>query len=159
MVTRCIYANNDGLKDERPTSNVQRRTSNNDVAPLSNLISFVFINLISNLEYLFLILLSPSTPLRAVSLLKIPSLSRWSNGRFDNRNRYRTSPVSFFKMIRLLRHLFSHSTFDVGRSMFDVHPFSVRCSFLSVNLSVLRRKNKLALMRITLWDETFGATP
>ncbi len=32
----------------------------------------------------------------------------------------------FFKMIRLLRHLFSHSAFDVGRSMFDVHPFSVR---------------------------------
>jgi hypothetical protein len=28
-------------------------------------------------------------------------------------------------MIRLLRHLFSHSTFDVGRSMFDVHFFSV----------------------------------
>ena len=32
-----------GLKDERPTSNVQRRTSNNDVATLLNLISFVFV--------------------------------------------------------------------------------------------------------------------
>ena len=31
-----------GLKDEHPTSNVQRRTSNNDVAPLRNLISFVY---------------------------------------------------------------------------------------------------------------------
>ena len=26
---------------------------------------------------------------------------------------------------------FSHSKFDVGRSMFDVHPFSDRCSFFS----------------------------
>ena len=31
-----------GLKDERRTSNVQRRTSNNDVAPLRKLISFVY---------------------------------------------------------------------------------------------------------------------
>ena len=31
----------------------------------------------------------------------------------------------FFKMIGLFRHLFSHSTFDVGRSMFDVHFFPV----------------------------------
>ena len=58
-----------GLKDEHPTSNVQRRTSNNDVASLRNLISFVYY-------------------------------------------------FCFF--------IFSHSTFDVGRSMFDVHPFSVR---------------------------------
>jgi hypothetical protein len=34
---------------------------------------------------LFLFFLSPSTPLRAASLLKIPSLSRWSKGRFDTR--------------------------------------------------------------------------
>ena len=59
-------------------------------------------------------LFSPSTPLRAVSL---------SNGRFDTRHRYQNSPVRFFKMLRLLRHLFSHSKFDVGRSMFDVHLF------------------------------------
>ena len=39
-----------GLKDEHRTSNVQRRTSNNDVAPLRNLISSVFINTMSNLE-------------------------------------------------------------------------------------------------------------
>jgi len=31
-----------GLRDERPTSNVQRRTSNNDVAPLRHLFSFVY---------------------------------------------------------------------------------------------------------------------
>ena len=31
-----------GLKDEHRTSNVQRRTSNNDVAALRNLISFVY---------------------------------------------------------------------------------------------------------------------
>jgi hypothetical protein len=37
-------------KDEHRTSNVQRRTSNNDVAPLRNLISFVFKNPMSNLE-------------------------------------------------------------------------------------------------------------
>jgi hypothetical protein len=32
------------LKDERPTSNVQRRTSNIDVAALRNLISFIYIS-------------------------------------------------------------------------------------------------------------------
>ena len=68
----------DFLKDERRTSNAQHRTSNNDVASLRNLISFVL---------LFLFLFSPSTPLRAVSLLKIPSLSRWPNGCFDTRNK------------------------------------------------------------------------
>jgi hypothetical protein len=60
-----------------------------------------------------------------VSLLKIPSLSRWSNGRFDTRHSYRTSPVRFSKMIRLLRHLFSHSKFDVGRSMFILSVFDL----------------------------------
>ena len=40
-------------------------------------------------------------------------------------------------MIRLLRHLFSHSPFDVGRSMFDVH----------FSHSVLG-KNNLALMAV-----------
>jgi hypothetical protein len=69
-------------------SNVQRRTSNNDVAPLRNLISFVLP---------FLLLFSPSTPLRAVSLLKIPSLSRWPNGHFDTRHRYRTSFASLLQ--------------------------------------------------------------
>ena len=44
------------LKDERRTSNVQHRTSNNDVAPLRNLISFVFKNPRSKLECLFLFL-------------------------------------------------------------------------------------------------------
>jgi hypothetical protein len=57
-----------GLKDERPTSNVQRRTSNNDVATLRKLILLVL---------LFLFLFIPSAPLRAVSL---------SNGSFDTRN-------------------------------------------------------------------------
>ena len=41
------------------TSNVQRWTSNNDVAPLRNLISFVFKNPMANLEWLFLFLFSP----------------------------------------------------------------------------------------------------
>ena len=39
-----------GLKDERPASIVDRRTSNNDVATLSNLISSVFINPMSKLQ-------------------------------------------------------------------------------------------------------------
>ncbi len=56
---------------EHRTSNVQRRTSNNDVAPLRKLISFVYY-------------------------------------------------FCFF--------IFSHSTFDVERSMFDVHLFSVNLS-------------------------------
>jgi len=38
------------LKDEHPTSNIERKTSNNDVAPLRNLISFIFKNQMSNLE-------------------------------------------------------------------------------------------------------------
>ena len=38
-------------------------------------------------------------------------------------------------MIRLFRHVLSNSTFDVGRSMFDVHSFQS-----------LPGKNKLALM-------------
>ena len=37
------------FKDERPTSNFQRRTSNNDVAPLCNLISFVLLFLFLHL--------------------------------------------------------------------------------------------------------------
>ena len=53
---------------EHRTSNVQRGTLNIDVAELRNLISLVFI---------ILFFLSPSTPLRAVSL---------SNGHFDIRN-------------------------------------------------------------------------
>ena len=43
------------LKDERRTSNAQRWTSNNDVAPLRNLVSFVCKYLMSNLEWLFLL--------------------------------------------------------------------------------------------------------
>jgi hypothetical protein len=45
-----------GLQDERPTSNVQRRTSNNDVAPLRNLISFVFINTMLDVRCSFFVL-------------------------------------------------------------------------------------------------------
>jgi len=76
-----------GLKDERSTSNrlniehrtsnIERPTSNNDVAALRNLISFVL---------LFPIFFSPSTPLRAVSpstLLRTVSLS---DSRFDTHN-------------------------------------------------------------------------
>jgi len=79
-------------------------------------------------------LFSPSTPLRAVSL---------SNGRFDTgiwqlfNNLYdshRKLKQLFFKIIPLIRHLFLqppfavqywffYSSFDVGRSMFDVHLF------------------------------------
>jgi len=82
----------DGLKDERPTSNIERPTLNKK----------------TNIQYrtykrLFLFLFSPSTPLRALSL---------SNGRFDTGNEN-------------LNQFFFHSTFDVGRSMFDVHLFSV----------------------------------
>jgi len=44
------------LRDKRRTSNVQRWTSNNDAAALRNLISFVFNNPISSLEWLFLFL-------------------------------------------------------------------------------------------------------
>jgi hypothetical protein len=36
------------LKDERPTSNVKRRTSNNDVAALRNFILFVYKTSMSN---------------------------------------------------------------------------------------------------------------
>jgi hypothetical protein len=36
------------------------------------------------------------------------------------RHRYQTSSVRFFEILHLLRHLFFHSKFDVGRSMFDV---------------------------------------
>jgi hypothetical protein len=46
------------LENERPTSNVQHRTSNNDVASLHNLISSVFINPMPNLEWLFVFLFS-----------------------------------------------------------------------------------------------------
>ena len=87
---------------------------------------------------LFLFFFSPSAPLRAVILLKIPSLliilslvegSRWSNGLFDTLyDSHWILDQPFFQIICLFLHLF-HSTFDVGRSMFDVHPFSVRCSF------------------------------
>jgi hypothetical protein len=56
---------------EHRTSNFQRWTSNNDVAPLCNLISFVFKNPMLNLEWLFLFLFS----------------------RFDTRHRYRTGSV------------------------------------------------------------------
>jgi|GEM_PF-4684232 len=67
---------------------------------------------------LFLFLFSPSTPLRAVSpstWLGTVSLSNGlSNGRFDTRN----ENLNYFFCF-----LFSHSTFDVGRSMFDVHFF------------------------------------
>jgi len=61
----------------------------------------------SNLESLFPFLFSPSTPLRAVSL---------SNGRFITRNENINQFFCFF--------IFSHSTFDVERSMFNVHFFS-----------------------------------
>ncbi len=37
MLTGCIYAILGCLKDERPTSNIERRTSNNDVALLLKL--------------------------------------------------------------------------------------------------------------------------
>jgi len=60
---------------------------------------------ITNIQRVFLFLFSPSTPLRAVSL---------SNGRFDTRN----ENLNYFFCF-----IFSHSTFDVGRSMFDVHFF------------------------------------
>ena len=59
-----------GIKNEHRTLNVQRRTSNNDVASLRN----------------------------------------------------------FNLMIYYFCFLFFCSRFDVGRSMFDVRPFSVRCS-------------------------------
>ena len=144
------------FKDEHRTSNVQRWTSNKEIAPLGNLISFVFQYPLSNLKWLFLFLFSPSTPLRAVSLLKIPSLSRWSkipslsrwsNGHFDTRHRYRTSFGSLLQDDTLASSSFFSfnircRTLDVGRSMFDVHPFSVRCSFFQF----LPHKNNLALM-------------
>jgi len=40
------------------------------------------------------------------------------------KDKRRTWNILIFKMIRLLRHHFSHSTFDVGRSMLDVLFFS-----------------------------------
>ena len=53
------------------------------------------------------------------------------------KDKRRTWNILIFKMIRLLRHHFSHSTFDVGRS------------FFSVNLPPsIRRKNNLALMAL-----------
>ena len=105
------------LKDERPTSNVQRRTSNNDVAPLRNLISFVYYFCFFSV----LRLRSGPRACRTVVLILVTKILI-------------NSSVSFF----------SHSKFDVGRSMFDVHPFSVLCSFFQF----LPHKNILALMRI-----------
>jgi len=72
------------LKDERPTSNIERRTSNNDVASLFKLIQH-----------------------------KHPTL-----------NDYFFSAVVILGtkiLINFSVFLFFHSTFDVGRSMFDVH--------------------------------------
>ena len=84
----------DGLKDERPTSNVQRRTSNNDVAALRNLISFVFKNPMSN-------------PNRT--------------SRVGHRAGFSATATDFGEFNRVVGCP-THSTFDVGRSMFDV-PF------------------------------------
>ena len=80
------------LKDERRTSNVQRWTSNNDVAALRNLISFVFKNPMSNLERLFLF------PLKYHSLWCSPN-----------------APAAF-----LLCHKSVSSSFPIQHSMLDV---------------------------------------
>ncbi len=80
---------------EHWTSNVQRWTSNNDVAPLRNLILIVFKNPMPNLEWLFLLLFS-----------RVYTRTEHSCIRSSR------SYVCFF--------IFSPSTFDVGRSMFDV---------------------------------------
>ena len=45
------------------------------------------------------------------------------NACHENYNAYRKAEQPFFKLIRLLL-LFFHSSFDVERSMFDVHLFS-----------------------------------
>jgi len=103
------------FKDERPTSNVQRRTSNNDVAPLRNLISFVFINPKSNPERLFYIDRIPSNPWFHHSTIPSLHYSNWGE-----------APNFFFYFF-----IFFHSTFDVGRSMFDVRFFSYPSSPLA----------------------------
>ena len=69
------------LKDERPTSNIERSITPGREKDKHQ---------IPNIQRLFLFLSSPSTPLRAVSpstLLRTMSLSNGlSNGRFDARN-------------------------------------------------------------------------
>ena len=84
---------------EHRTSNVQRRTSNSDVAPLRHLILFVYyLCFFSVLRFLHNIILYYS---------------------------HQIHEQSFSQHICLF-FIFSHSKFDVGRSMFDVHPFSLR---------------------------------
>ncbi len=70
------------LKDERPTSNIERRTLNNDVAPL-------------------------------LKLFKV-------DGTFRITPNYLWVFLSSFNRILAFVFVF-YSTFDVGRSMFDVH--------------------------------------
>jgi hypothetical protein len=58
--------------------------------------------------------------LRRVPLLdSIPFIFKYPMSNLRQNIEFHKQP--FFKMTRLLRHLFSHSKFDVGRSMFDVH--------------------------------------
>ncbi len=85
---------------------------------------------------------SPSTLLRTVSLLKIPSLSRWSNGRFDTRYENFNSSVSSSFPIQ-------HSMLDVRCSMFvlsvfDVHPSNISSALASTCCGSIILRHRLS---------------
>ena len=124
------------LKDERPTSNIEHRTSNNDVARLRNLISFTWLYVKPNLvKFSFPPLAGRIEGGDKIDI--IPSTRSFYITRFIHFQKSNIKPWMTIFVCHLFPFKIRRWAFDVRCSFFFVPPeqkqlsaYEVRCTYL-----------------------------